>query len=90
MGPRSVPTSSRLRTGIGGTAIESGQFCPHRSAYGAFRVTRGPALPDRYTWTRPDSDPAGSVEWVPLVRAVAVPGGPVERPGHGAAPGRHG
>ncbi|MGG7570415.1 M81 family metallopeptidase [Streptomyces sirii] len=71
---------SRLRIGIGGMAIESSQFCPHRSTYDDFRVTREGALLDRYTWTRPDDELAELVEWVPLVHAVAVPGGPVERP----------
>ncbi len=68
-----------MRIAIGGMAIESSQFCPHRSTYDDFRVTRGAALLDRYTWTRPDSDLAGQVEWVPLVHAVALPGGPVVR-----------
>ncbi|GCD41338.1 M81 family metallopeptidase [Streptomyces paromomycinus] len=68
-----------MRIAIGGMAIESSQFCPHRSTYDDFRVTRGAALLDRYTWTRPDSGLADQVEWVPLVHAVALPGGPVER-----------
>ncbi|MFF4952404.1 M81 family metallopeptidase [Streptomyces chattanoogensis] len=69
----------RLRIGIGGMAIESSQFCPHRSTYDDFRVTRGKELLARYTWTRPDDALAERVEWVPLVHAVALPGGPVER-----------
>ncbi|REK87938.1 microcystin degradation protein MlrC [Streptomyces inhibens] len=73
------PTGRRLRIGIGGMAIESSQFCPHRSTYDDFRITREHALLDRYTWARPDGDLAELVEWVPLVHAVAVPGGPVER-----------
>ncbi|MFG2827783.1 M81 family metallopeptidase [Streptomyces sp. NPDC048434] len=72
------PISRRFRIGIGGMAIESSQFCPHRSAYDDFRITRGRALLDRYTWTRPDDALGELVEWVPLVHAVAVPGGPVE------------
>ncbi|MCB5912219.1 M81 family metallopeptidase [Streptomyces pinistramenti] len=73
------PTGRRLRIGIGGMAIESSQFCPHRSTYDDFRVTRGAELLARYTWTAPDSDLAGRVVWVPLVHAVSMPGGPVER-----------
>ncbi|MFJ9407753.1 M81 family metallopeptidase [Streptomyces sp. NPDC101393] len=69
----------RLRIGIGGMAIESSQFCPHRSVYDDFRITRDGALLDRYTWTGPDDELAALVEWVPLVHAVALPGGPVER-----------
>ncbi|MFH8346609.1 M81 family metallopeptidase [Streptomyces sp. NPDC018045] len=68
-----------MRIAIGGMAIESSQFCPHRSVYDDFRVTRGAALLDRYTWTQPGADLADGVEWVPLVHAVALPGGPVER-----------
>ncbi|MEV0597776.1 M81 family metallopeptidase [Streptomyces sp. NPDC050315] len=68
-----------LRIAIGGMSIESSQFCPHRSAYEDFRVTRDGELLDRYTWTQPESDLADLVEWVPLVHAVALPGGPVER-----------
>ncbi|ARF59885.1 microcystin degradation protein MlrC [Streptomyces gilvosporeus] len=68
-----------MRIGIGGMAVECSQFCPHRTTYDDFRVTRGAALLGRYSWTRPDGDLAGRVEWVPLVHAVALPGGPVER-----------
>ncbi|QQC88105.1 M81 family metallopeptidase [Streptomyces alfalfae] len=68
----------RLRIGIGGIGIESSTFCPHRSTTDDFRRTRGQDLLDRYTWTRPDSDLATAVEWVPLLHATALPGGPVE------------
>ncbi|WP_372343451.1 M81 family metallopeptidase [Streptomyces sp. KL116D] len=68
----------RLRIGIGGIGIESSTFCPHRSTLDDFRRTRGAELLDRYTWTRPDGDLAALVEWVPLLHAVALPGGPVE------------
>ncbi|WP_052862959.1 M81 family metallopeptidase [Streptomyces niger] len=74
-----TPTGRRLRIGIGGMAIESSQFCPHRTAYEDFRVTRDGELLDRYDWTQPESDLADLVEWVPLVHAVSLPGGPVER-----------
>ncbi|TBO58423.1 M81 family peptidase [Streptomyces kasugaensis] len=73
------PTGRRLRIGIGGMSIESSQFCPHRATYDDFRVTRKSALLDRYTWTRPDDGLTERVEWVPLVHAVSLPGGPVER-----------
>ncbi|WP_030902118.1 M81 family metallopeptidase [Streptomyces sp. NRRL F-5126] len=68
----------RLRIAIGGIGIESSTFCPHRSTADDFRQTRGQDLLDRYTWTRPDSDLADLVEWVPLLHATALPGGPVE------------
>ncbi|MGW6531679.1 M81 family metallopeptidase [Streptomyces venezuelae] len=68
----------RLRIGIGGIGIESSTFCPHRSTTDDFRQTRGQDLLDRYTWTRADSDLADTVEWVPLLHATSLPGGPVE------------
>jgi microcystin degradation protein MlrC len=71
-------TARRLRIGIGGMAIESSTFCPHRSTDDDFRITRGADLLARYAWTDPGGDLAPLVEWVPLVHAVALPGGPVE------------
>ncbi|QKW06106.1 M81 family metallopeptidase [Streptomyces sp. NA04227] len=68
----------RLRIGIGGIAIEASTFCPHRSTLADFRRTRGQELLDRYAWTAPGGDLAELVEWVPLLHAVALPGGPVE------------
>ncbi|QCX80969.1 hypothetical protein C9F11_36930 [Streptomyces sp. YIM 121038] len=74
-------TGRPLRIGIGGIGIESSTFCPHRSTTDDFRQSRGQELLDRYAWTRPDSDLArlgGPVEWVPLLHATSLPGGPVE------------
>ncbi|MFH8293241.1 M81 family metallopeptidase [Streptomyces sp. NPDC018059] len=75
-----TPTTAerRLRIGIGGIGIESSTFCPHRSTTEDFRRTRGQDLLDRYTWTQPGSDLAATVEWVPLLHATSLPGGPVE------------
>jgi microcystin degradation protein MlrC len=61
-----------VRIGIAGIAIESSTFSPHRTGMADFRVTRGANLLARYTWTA-DS----SVEWVPLLHAVSLPGGAV-------------
>ncbi|MET7936668.1 M81 family metallopeptidase [Streptomyces sp. NPDC005322] len=72
----------RLRIGVGGMAIESSTFCPHRTTYDDFRVTRGDALLSRYAWTEAGGGLGGRVEWVPLVHADALPGGPVERAGY--------
>jgi microcystin degradation protein MlrC len=63
----------RLRIAIGGMAIESSTFSPHRSGAGDFTVVRGPELLAHY-----DSLPAG-IDWRPLVHARALPGGAVER-----------
>src|SRR5947207_12577445 len=60
------------RIAIGGIAIESSTFSPHRSGAADFTVTRGPELLARYDSLAPN------VEWVPLVHARALPGGAVE------------
>ncbi|AHI01822.1 M81 family metallopeptidase [Kutzneria albida] len=64
-----------LRIGIGGIHIESSTFSPHRAELADFTVTRGQDLLDRYGFTGED----WGVEWVPLVHAVALPGGAVTR-----------
>ncbi len=66
-----------LRIGIAGIAIESSTFSPHRSTLDDFRVTRGAELLARYSFLTPGSELTEGVEWVPLLHAVAVPGGPV-------------
>ena len=62
----------RKRVAIGGMAIESSTFSPHRSDAADFTVVRGEALRSRY-----DFLPA-HVEWIPLIHARALPGGSVE------------
>ncbi len=69
--------SGALRIGIAGIAIESSTFSPHRSTMDDFRVTRGDELLARYAFLAPAAPLTEGVEWVPLLHAVAVPGGPV-------------
>jgi microcystin degradation protein MlrC len=64
-----------LRIGIAGIAIESSTFSPHRTALPDFTVTRDAGLLARYDWL--DAAWARDVEWVPLLHAVSLPGGPV-------------
>ncbi|MDP9245016.1 MAG: M81 family metallopeptidase [Chloroflexota bacterium] len=66
-------TGARMRVAIGGMAIESSTFSPHRSGAADFTVVRGPELLARY-----DRLPA-HIDWLPLVHARALPGGAVER-----------
>jgi len=61
------------RVALGGMAIESSTFSPHRSRAADFTVVRGSALLAKY-----DTLPS-TVEWIPLVHARALPGGAVER-----------
>ncbi|HTJ61694.1 MAG TPA: M81 family metallopeptidase [Candidatus Saccharimonadales bacterium] len=63
----------RPRVAIGGMAIESSTFSPHRSGAADFTVVRGSTLLAKY-----DVLPS-SVEWIGLVHARALPGGAVER-----------
>ncbi|MCP2165021.1 M81 family metallopeptidase [Goodfellowiella coeruleoviolacea] len=69
--------ASRPRVGITGIAIESSTFSPHRTTLADFRVTRGEQLLARYDFLRPGSALRESVEWVPILHAVSLPGGPV-------------
>lgn len=69
-----------MRIGIAGIAIESSTFSPHRTGLDDFTVTRGDDLLARYAWISgpaPRPDWSDGVEWVPLLHAVALPGGPV-------------
>ena len=64
--------TGRLRIAIGGIAIESSTFSPHRSGAADFTIIRGEALRDRYDFL-PET-----VDWIPLVHARALPGGAVD------------
>ncbi|TDO26138.1 microcystin degradation protein MlrC [Kribbella sp. VKM Ac-2527] len=72
-----IGRSGALRIGIAGIAIESSTFSPHRTTLDDFRVTRGDELLARYAFLAPGAPLTQGVEWVPLLHAVAVPGGPV-------------
>lgn len=69
-----------LRIAIAGVHIESSTFSPHRSVQSDFEVTRAEALLARYDWVgaTPPSW-ADGVQWLPVLHARALPGGPVER-----------
>ena len=72
-GPGDIPP----RIGIAGIAIESSTFSPHRSTMADFRVSRGEELIARYPFLNKGAPLAGDAEWVPLLHAVALPGGAV-------------
>lgn len=65
------------RIGIAGIATESSTFSPHRTDLDSFRVTRDEALLGRYDFLTEGAPLRGRVQWVPLLHAVALPGGPV-------------
>lgn len=66
-----------LRVAVAGIAIESSTFSPHRTHLTDFTVTRGEQLLKRYPWVARARDWCTGVEWVPLLHAVALPGGAV-------------
>jgi microcystin degradation protein MlrC len=66
-----------VRIGIAGIHIEASTFSPHRSTVDDFQVTRGAELLARYEFLGPGEPLTEGVEWVPLLHAVALPGGAV-------------
>ena len=71
-----------MRIGVAGIHIESSTFSPHRSTVDDFRVTRGAELLARYEFLAPGKPLTEDVEWVPLLHAVALPGGAVTEPAY--------
>lgn len=69
------------RIGIAGIAIESSTFSPHRSTVPDFRITRDKDLLARYDFLA--GDLLDGIEWVPLLHAVSLPGGPVTAEAYG-------
>ncbi|HEY0579048.1 MAG TPA: M81 family metallopeptidase [Pseudonocardia sp.] len=66
-----------MRIGIAGIAIESSTFSPHRSTLADFRVTRGARLLARYPFLAGGAPLTEAAEWLPVLHAVALPGGAV-------------
>lgn len=64
------------RIAICGIHIESSTFTPYKSVESDFTVMRGQEMMQRYLWM--DEDWAKQVEWVPILRAGALPGGVVD------------
>ncbi|AKK05165.1 hypothetical protein CMUST_04110 [Corynebacterium mustelae] len=72
-------TTSRPRIAICGLHTECSTFTPHIATASDFTVLRGEELLQRYPWiTHTDRDWSQAVEWIPILHARAVPGGPVE------------
>jgi microcystin degradation protein MlrC len=73
----SVSNPQRPRIGIGGIHIESSTFTLRLSTDDDFDVRRGEDLLARYSFIAGEAEWAKEVDWVPLLHARAVPGGPV-------------
>ncbi|MFC7404838.1 M81 family metallopeptidase [Georgenia alba] len=66
-----------MRVAICGIHIESSTFTPYRSSADDFAVRRGADLRDRYPFLTAGAPLAEAAEWLPLLHARALPGGPV-------------
>ncbi len=64
---------------IAGLAIESSTFSPALSDEKAFKARRGEEVFTYYPFMREDSILRNSANWVPTLRAHAIPGGAVKR-----------
>ncbi|HMB62766.1 MAG TPA: M81 family metallopeptidase [Eudoraea sp.] len=67
------------RIAIAGLAIESSTFSPARTQEEAFHARVGDSVFSFYPFLSPDSLICGRAEWVPTLRAHALPGGMVTR-----------
>lgn len=67
-----------MRIAIAGIAVEASTFCLHRTRLEDFHVRRGQELLDRYDFVTGPAGWAADVEWVPVLHANAMPGGPVD------------
>jgi len=59
-------------------SIEASTYCPHISGEDSFTVRRGDDLLAYYGFLDPGQPLRESAQWVPLVHARSLPGGPVE------------
>ena len=66
-----------FRIGIGGISTESSTFTRHRTIAEDFDVLRGSEVIDLYRFGERFGT-LGEIEWVPVLRAAAPPGGPVD------------
>lgn len=66
-----------MRIALGGINTESSTFARHTTRESDFTIAREDALREHYAESGALGD-ASDVAWVPLVRAVAPPGGPVD------------
>ncbi|WP_187976664.1 M81 family metallopeptidase [Mycetocola sp. JXN-3] len=71
----SAPTLPRIA--IAGFAIESSTFSPHRADFRDFPIVTGDALVNRYASIAPGTELRDAAQWLPVLGARAIPGGPV-------------
>lgn len=74
----STPTNKLPRVAIAGIAIESSTFSPAVSRADAFPLRIGDSIFSYYNFFVPDSGVIQRAQWVPTLRAHAMPGGIVD------------
>lgn len=67
-----------MRIAIAGISHESSTFSLHRTGLDDFTVLRGDALLKALNLAETVGSGVDAVQWAPILRATAVPGGPVE------------
>lgn len=68
----------QARVGICGMSIEASTYSPHRSGADSFSLRRGDDLLAYYGFLDPGQPLRQAADWVPLVHARSLPGGPVD------------
>lgn len=72
-----TPNLRKPRIAVAGFAIESSTFSPHRAGTRDFPIVEGDALLDRYAAIAPGTALREGAQWLPVLGARAIPGGPV-------------
>lgn len=78
MSPKESMRPRMWRIAIAGIAVESSMFSMHRTQLSSFVQRRGAPLIDSYSWDKRLGDINQGIEWVPVLVADALAGGPVE------------
>ncbi len=76
---KSEETKALPRIAIAGLAIESSTFSPALTDEEMFRARVGDDVFSFYSFLNPDSSQRQRAEWIPTLRAHAIPGGAVTR-----------
>jgi microcystin degradation protein MlrC len=73
-----MSAAATRRIAIAGISHESSTFSLHRTTLDDFTLLRGDALIDALNFRETVGEVVDTVDWVPIVRATATPGGPID------------
>ena len=71
-------SATRRRIAVAGISHESSTFSLHRTTLADFTLLRGDALLDALNLAATVGAAVDTVDWLPIVRATATPGGPID------------